>query len=77
MELKVWQAKFLARHNGLPIYDAGLNEWFLLHVVERRLGGDPVLIFVDKRGVSYFREHLVGPLWSATKSFPLKDDWGY
>lgn len=75
MELKDWQAKFLARQNGLPIYDAGLKEWFLLHVVERRLGGDPVLIFVDKRGVSYFREHLVGPLWSATKSFPLEDDW--
>lgn len=76
MELKDWQAKFLARQDGLPIYDAGLNEWFLLRVVKRKLGGDPVLIFVDKKGVSYFRGHLVGPLWNGIKSFPLEDDLG-
>ena len=76
MELKDWQAKFLAQQDGLPVYDDGLKEWFLLHVVERRLSSEPVLIFVDKRGVSYFREHLVGPLWNGIKSFSLKDDWG-
>lgn len=76
MELKDWQTKYLARQDGQPIYDVGLSEWFLLHVVKRKLGGDPVLIFVDKKGVSYFREHLVGPLWNGIKSFPLEDDWG-
>lgn len=74
MQLKDWQVKFLANQDGRPVYDEGLNEWFLLHVVERKVGGDPVLIFVDKRGISYFREHLVGPLWDATKTFPLEDN---
>lgn len=73
MQLKDWQVKFLAKRDGSPIYDEGLNEWFLLHVVERKVGGDPVLIFVDKRGISYFRDHLVGPLWSGPTSFPLED----
>lgn len=67
------QAKFLAQKDGRPVYDEGLNEWFLLHVVERKVGGDPVLIFVDKQGISYFRDHLVGPLWSWPISFPLED----
>ena len=74
MQLKDWQTKFLAKKDGCPIYDEGLNEWFLLHVVERKVGGDPVLIFVDERGVSYFREHLIGPLWGPTKTSPLEDD---
>lgn len=76
MQLKDYQVKFLANQDGRPVYDEGLNEWFLLHVVERKVGDNPVLIFVDKKGVSYFREHLVGPLWNGIKSFPLKDDWG-
>ena len=76
MELKEWQAKFLSRQDGLPVYDAGLKEWFLIHVVERKLGGDPVLIFVDKKGVSYYKDHLVGPLWNGIKSFPLEDAGG-
>ena len=76
MELKDWQVKLLAKRDGRPVYDEGLNEWFLLHVVERKVGGDPVLIFVDKRGISYFRERLIGPLWSLgwdDISFPLED----
>lgn len=74
MELKDWQAKFLAQQDGLPVYDDGLKEWFLLHVVERRLSSEPVLIFVDKRGVSYFREHLIGPLWYGARCFLLEDE---
>ena len=75
MELKDRQAKFLAQKDGSPIYDEGLNEWFLLHVVERKVGDNPVLMFVDKKGISYFRDHLVGPLWSRPTLFPLEDEW--
>ena len=74
MQLKDWQVKFLAQKDGSPIYDGGLNEWFLMHVVERKVGDNPVLIFVDKKGISYFRDHLVGPLWSGPTSFPLEDE---